>query len=48
MKTWFEILLNKYNSIVKIKEYKTNDIIVTKKTNRFCNLIFFTFLNITK
>lgn len=27
MKTWFEILLNKYNSIVKIKEYKTNDII---------------------
>lgn len=27
MKTWFEILLNKYNPIVKIKEYKTNDII---------------------
>ena len=27
MKTWFEILLTKYNPIVKIKEYKTNDII---------------------
>ena len=27
MKTWFEILLSKYNNIVKIKEYKANDII---------------------
>lgn len=33
MKTWFDILLNKYSDKIKIKEYKSNDIIFNEDDN---------------
>lgn len=33
MKTWFDILLNKYTDKIKIKEYKSNDIIFNEDDN---------------